>query len=76
MLLATLTYSKIEIIQVLRKKLAPKSTVIRNTGIETILPEGRPLADFSRSSHKGLSKGEPKVVKFHFSFSKLKNRPV
>jgi len=75
MLLVTLSYSKFEIIQLLREELAPKSTVIRKMCVGRIfLQRGRSLADFSRSSHKDLSTGEPKVVKFHFSFSKLRKQ--
>jgi len=56
-LIATLSYSKFEIIQLPREESAPKSTVIRNMGVGKIFTGGRPLADFFISSHKDLFKG-------------------
>jgi len=52
MLFATLSYSKFEIIQLLREESAPKSTVIINMRAGKIFTRETPLADFSRSSHK------------------------
>ena len=71
LLLATLSYSKFEIIQLLWEESAPKSNVIRNMGVGRIFNRGRPLSDFSRSSHKIFPRGHTKVAKYSFSFSKL-----
>jgi len=45
-LLATLSYSKIKIIQLLREESAPKSTVISNTGVGKIFT--RAISGFFR----------------------------
>jgi len=41
---------------------------------EGVFPGGEPIVDFSRGSQKELSRGL-KMVKFHFSLSKLRKQP-
>jgi len=42
--------------------------------LEGFFFQGVPIADFSRGSQKYFSRGRPKVVKFHFSLSKLRKQ--
>jgi len=46
MLFATLSYSKFEMIQLLREESAPNFSVIRNMGVGRIFTKGRSLAEF------------------------------
>jgi len=75
MFLATLSYSKFEIIQLLREESAPNSTVIKNMGVGGIFTGGGHWRIFPEVAMKIISREEPKVVKFHSSFSKLRKRP-
>jgi len=66
MVLATLSCSKFEIIQLLREESALKFTVIRNMSVANIFTRGRSLEDFFRSNHKDLSKGAAKSSEISF----------